>query len=166
MNYIVLYEATDPPAYPWLTSIITFAMLVVFIFCLIKFWKRCSISTRALVAILTTFVFLVFLSINALYLETNINSPVYIWREYKNGNYKIVEGVIECYEERQYMENSTAPDNFTVDGVYFNAGVSYSGYGYPLRQVDGGKLKNGQKCIIHYIETGAGNVIMKLQIEE
>ena len=143
-------------------------MLVVFIFCLIKFWKRCSISTRALFAILTTFVFLVFLSINALYIgtNTNTNSPVYIWREYKNGNYKIVEGVIECYEERQSMRYSPAPDNFTVDGVYFYVGVSYSGYGYPLRQVDGGKLKNGQKCIIHYIETGAENVIMKLQIEE
>ena len=74
VNYIVLYEATDPPAYPWLTSIINFAMLVVFIFCLIKFWKRCSISTRALFAILNTFVFLVFLSSSE------------VWENYKKDN--------------------------------------------------------------------------------
>ena len=168
MNYIVLYEAVEAPVYPFESILLVLIPLIAIILYAIKCWKNCNVGGKIGLILIPSFLFIIFLSINFSYFDlSNSNSPQSIWNEYINGNYKTVEGVIDNYTERQPDNpHSPAQDNFTVNDVYFHVGEDASGYGYPLRQRDGGVLKNGQKCIIHYVETGGGNIVMKIQIEK
>lgn len=58
------------------------------------------------------------------------------------------------------------PDRFCVGDVEFFVPGFVSPWGYPLKNVDGGILKDGIRVRICYIEYKFENVIMKLEIIE
>lgn len=87
-----------------------------------------------------------------------------IWRKYQNGDYQIAEGTIENYEVGT-DEKLSFPDRFTINDVEFMISEQpVFGYGYSLRQYDGGVLCNGLRCKIYYIPYKNENVIMKIMI--
>lgn len=152
-----IYEARPfygiNPAFVILCIIIVVIAVLLFVF-----WKRVDIGVRCLISFIT--VFLLFIVFCQIY--TSIDAKNKIYDEYKAGNYLIVEGIITDYtlaEEGQ----PNLPDNFTVNSVKFTVPGFVSTWGYPLKSVDGGVLKDGMKVRIHYITYKFENVIMMIE---
>ena len=89
-----------------------------------------------------------------------------LYAKYYSGEYLTTEGVISNYEIGFY-EKEAFPDRFTINEIPFViSSAPHSGYGYTLRQTDGGVLRDGITCKIKYIPYKNENVIMALYIVE
>mgnify|MGYP001213392452 CR=1 FL=1 len=98
---------------------------------------------------------------------TSIDSKYRVWNEYTKGNYLIAKGTIGSYEEvKGISETDIKYDSFIVSDIEFHVPGFVTVWGYPLRQVDGGVLKNGMNVEIYYIPYKFENVIMKIELLE
>ena len=158
--YKLIYEARlyygVNPAFVMLCLIPVFIIAL-----LIIFWKKVDIGVRCFVS--SIIVFILFIIFSQVYIA--IDSKHKVYNAYVSGEYLTVEGVISEYtlaEEGQ----PNLPDSFYVNDVSFSVPGFVSIWGYPLKQVDGGILKDGIYVRICYIPYKFENVIMKLEILE
>ena len=158
--YKLIYEARlyygVNPAFVMLCLIPVFIIAL-----LIIFWKKVDIGVRCFVS--SIIVFILFIIFSQVYIA--IDSKHKVYNAYVSGEYLTVEGVISEYtlaEEGQ----PNLPDRFYVNDVRFSVPGFVSIWGYPLKQVDGGILKDGIYVRICYIPYKFENVIMKLEILE
>ena len=86
-----------------------------------------------------------------------------VYSEYQKGNAQIVEGEVSEYHAN--LEQNNLPDFFLVDNVRFEIPCFTTPWGYPLRQQDGGILKEGMYVKIYYVSYKYENVIMKVEIQ-
>ena len=86
-----------------------------------------------------------------------------IYSQYQKGNAQIVEGEVSEYHAN--LEQNNLPDSFLVDNVRFEIPCFTTPWGYPLRQQDGGILKEGMYVKIYYVSYKYENVIMKVEIQ-
>jgi len=122
-------------------------------------WKKNDIGGK--VGMCIVFILMLFIIACMIY---NYCSSYRIWTAYKNDDYLVAEGMIENYAAGT-EEKLSYPDRFTINGVRFIVSDSpSSGYGYTMRQYDGGVLRNGLYCKIIYVPYKGENVIMKVQI--
>lgn len=160
MECITIYEALPNHlvTFPFVIAVALEILLIVFV---VVNWKNNSIGTRIGMCIIGVFLFMIIFTI--IY---NYCSAQFIWNDYKKGQYQIVEGVIEKYEVGT-DEKIAFPDRFTVSGKEFIVSNQPAfGYGYSLRQYDGGVLCDGLKCTIYYIPYRFENIIMKIMISK
>ena len=76
----------------------------------------------------------------------------------------------DAYEQTEklfefMLEQNNLPDSFLVDNVRFEIPCFTTPWGYPLRQQDGGILKEGMYVKIYYVSYKYENVIMKVEIQ-
>jgi hypothetical protein len=158
MEYSTIYEASHNQliTVPFMISVALEILLTVYA---IVNWKHNSISGRTGMCIVGMFLFMIISVTIFKYCSTQS-----IWNDYKNDNYQIAEGIIENYEVGT-DEKITFPDRFSIGSTEFIiSNQPLSGYGYSLRQYDGGILCNGLRCTIYYIPYENENVIMKIMI--
>lgn len=160
MGYTCIYEALPNKLITLPFVLLTLAELFLGIYSAIN-WKKNNVSGKIGMCII--FVLLLFVIICMVY---NYCSSYIIWNTYKNDDCFVAEGVIENYVVGT-DEKLAYPDRFTVSDIYFIVSNSpASGYGYTLRQYDGGVLRDGLYCKIFYIPYKNENVIMKILILE
>ena len=157
MNYTTIYEAQRSyggisPAFIFL-CLFSF-IIIVYIICE---WKKVSIGTKIMMSLIIIFLGIVFFSV----FSNHFSSLDLVYDQYVKGKGIIVEGVIGNYEEH--------PDHPPSDTFYVNNKLFYlpgftTIWGYPLRERDGGVLKNGLHVRITYVSYKCENVMMKLEI--
>jgi hypothetical protein len=91
----------------------------------------------------------------------NVNKEVY--DEYLSGNYEIVEGEISDYERKEESHWRGDCDYFYVNGIEFSITPMGVPWGYPLKQSEGGVLKDGMYVKIFYVEYTYQNIIMRIE---
>ena len=156
--YKEIYEAE--PFYGINVAFIVLCIVTVLIVLLLcVFWKIISIGDRCFISFITAF--LLFIIFSQIYVAVDAKHKVY--DEYAMGNYLVIEGVIYDYYTSAGEEHPDYPDYFCVNDIDFMVPGFASCWGYPLRQVDGGVLRNGMKVRICYINYKYENVIMKLE---
>lgn len=160
MEYGIIYEASHNHLVTIPFIIIVVLEILLTVYTVIN-WKYNSTSGRIGMCFVGIFLLMIISAIIFKYLSTQS-----IWNDYKNNNYQIVEGIIENYEVGT-DEKLSFPDRFSIEGTEFVVSNHPStGYGYSLRQYDGGVLRDGCKCAIYYVPYGFENVIMKIELLE
>lgn len=158
MEYSIIYEASHNHLIttPFIIAVVLEILLTIYA---AVNWKHNSASGKIGMCIVGMFLFMIISVTIVKYCSTQS-----IWKDYKNGDYQIAEGIIENYEVGTDQKISF-PDRFSIGGTEFIiSDQPSSGYGYSLRQYDGGILCNGLRCTIYYIPYGYENVIMKIMI--
>lgn len=139
-------------------------LCIIVVFCMVLlavFWKRVDKGVRCLGAFVIAFLLLIIAS--QVYMSIDARHKVY--DAYHSGDYLIVEGIIEDYSLADEGEPNL-PDSFRVNDVDFQVPGFVSAWGYPLKNADGGVLKNGMRVRIYYVPYKFENVIMKIvQVE-
>ncbi len=158
--YKLIYEASG-------ISIITvpFVIICIFggfmLFYTIYTWRGNEIFGRVGMSIVSLVLLIIIFSTIFGHVEAKS-----LYDEYSSGEYLMTEGVISNYEIGFY-EKEAYPDRFIINEIPFViSNAPQSGYGYTLRQTDGGVLRDGVICKIHYIPYKNENVIMALYIVE
>ena len=158
--YNLIYEAK--PFYGVKPVFVIFSLVAIFVtLYLILSWGKFDTGDRIFFSIISAVMLLVVFS----QVYTAIDAKHKVYNAYVSGEYLTVEGVISEYtlaEEGQ----PNLPDDFYVNDVSFSVPGFVSIWGYPLKQVDGGILKDGIYVRICYIPYKFENVIMKLEILE
>lgn len=160
MDYKIIYEAQSSYGGISPVMIIPIFIAVVVGIGTIKAWKSDKRSLKIMFAFLSAVIFLIFFSL----LFNEFRSKNEVYKPYVNGKSSIIEGTIEKYVPN--TDGSQLPDRFEVGSTDFAIPGFTSKWGYPLRQIDGGILKDGLKVRIHYIHYKFENVIMKLELLE
>ncbi len=156
----VIYEAK--PFYgvnPVFTVFCVITALLVLL--LIVFWKKVDTGVHWFISLIIAFMLFVIFSQMFVFFEAKCK----VYEEYKKGNYFVVEGRIKGYVPAEEGQPNL-PDQFNVNGVAFQVPGFVSIWGYPLKNTDGGVLKEGTPVRIYYIPYKFENVIMKLEILE
>ena len=160
MKYELIYEAINNNTFLSLPYIAICVFEILFFLYIFFNWKHNNIGGRIGMVIIPLIVLIVIVSVPIQSLSSKT-----VFSKYQNGEASIVEGTIEHYQVAN-NERGNAVDRFVVDGISFVVPeISTTGYGYTHRQIDGGVLKEGQRCIIHYVSHKEENVIMKLLVE-
>ncbi len=160
MSYQIIYEAKQ--SYGGLSPILIIPIIIAIVIAIgtIKAWKSGALSMKIIFSILSIIMLLVFFSIT----WNELNSRIKVYDPYKKGEYQIVEGKIEKYLPN--TDRTQLPDRFEVNDVDFVVPGFNTKWGYPLRQIEGGVLKEGLTVRIQYIHYKFENVIMKLELLE
>lgn len=160
-NWNVIYEA---PGEAYGLMILTAVILILLLVCLAFIYKYRKKIDHKLKCFFIAFaaILLLRIVIPMLGLDNDSNKGT-LYERYLAGDCLIVEGYIEGYETRNEWARS---DIFYVNGVKFSVYELPSDiYGYRIRQINGGVLKNGEYVRIHYIEYRYTNVMMKLELK-
>lgn len=153
-----LYEAQNKSSFPWLILVVGGLICIVLIFIALSHWKHKSIGEKLFIIVP-----IVVIGIYLAWIYQCLTVPDF-YSQYRNGEFQICEGVIEEY--RPALVEGDAVDRFSVNGMSFLISDSpLYGYGYPLRQMDGGVLKEGMNVRICYIQYEFQNVIMRIEVE-
>lgn len=155
----VIYEAEPDRGGVSPAFIIVCVMTIALIIYIIVKWRVMDIPARCFICFIATFLCFVI----GCCIYTLIDSRDQVYDKYVAGDYLTVEGIIEDYTLAEEGE-AQLPDRFYVDGVRFSVPGFVSGWGYPLKQVDGGVLENGKHVRIYYVPYKFENVIMKLEV--
>lgn len=155
-NYRIIYEASTECYIPIGASIFLFIEIAWITISVVK-WKKEVLSTKLLLLFLMMFFCFLLLCNLYEYVDVRLN----ITEKYKFGIVEVVEG--EIYDYESVNKNERGMDHFFVDGVEFSLS-SFTGYGYNIKQRDGGILKNGIYVRIYYIPYKYENVMMKLEL--
>lgn len=146
-----------PPANTIFFLIIVILTILAFIY--VKNHYPKPLPTYILLGIVLSFS--AFVGISSLHSYIDGQNKVY--KNYLNGNYKVVEGEIEDFHAMPKEEHDS--ESFYVSHVYFYY-PDFTGYGYSTCKKDGGYITgNGQKVRISYITYLDQNLILKLEIE-
>ncbi len=152
----VIYEASNHQL-----SVIPGVWLILII-ALISLYLKITWKTNSASGKICIFIVLSILIVGVTSFFVSYCSSQTVYKKYLNGEYYIVEGQISEYELGT-DEKPSYPDRFSVKGIPFIVSDSpVSGFGYPLRKIDGGILKDGMRCKIYYIPHRFENIIMKL----
>lgn len=165
MNNLIIYEAK--PSHE--ISILFFIIILIFIIVLIFGITLCikNREARVIDKIGPFVVDAILLFIIICIVITSFDSKNKVWNQYSKGNYLVAEGSIANYEEVKGISNEDIKyDSFSIAKTEFHVPGFTTIWGYPLRQVDGGVLKNGLKVKIYYVPYKFENVIMKLELIE
>lgn len=158
MEYSTVYEAS-PRQFLTAPLVIAAVLEVLLLVYAVVNWKNSAKAGKIGMCVVGGFLSVIFLVTTAGHWSSQS-----IWREYQKGEYQIAEGTIENYEVGS-EEKASFPDRFTVnDTEFIIAEQPAFGYGYALRQNDGGALRNGLKCKIFYVPYKYENVIMKIML--
>ena len=154
----ILYEAQNEAVFPWAIAIGWGLICIALLWIALTRWKQKEIGEKLFVIVP-----IIVIGIYWAWLYQCITVPD-LYGQYQKGEYQICEGVIEEYQPA--MVDGGTVDRFSVNGESFIVSDSpFYGYGYPLRQMDGGVLKEGMGVKIYYIPQKIENVIMKIEIE-
>lgn len=157
MMYTTIYEAKPNYGISPIFIIFTIICLII-VRSLIKSFKTEELPARIFFVLCITTMLIVFMSTIYGYFD----SKILVYGKYVNGSYSTIVGKIKNYEPN--TDGSQLPDRFDVeDNNFFVPGFTTI-WGYPLRQRDGGVLKNGLNVRVCYIKYKFENVIMKLEI--
>lgn len=153
----VIYEAK--PFYGVNPAFVVFCIITALItLLLVIYWNEVDRGVHWFISFIIAFLlFIIFCQV-----YTSIDAKNKVYDEYEAGNYLVVEGTINDYilaEDGQ----PRLPDRFNVNDIEFSIPGFVSFWGYPLKSVDGGMLKNGMSVRIYYITYKFENVIMKLE---
>lgn len=158
MEYNPIYEALANHLVTAPFLIICLLELLIGLYAIIC-WKYNSISGRIGICLIGIILFIIIISIIYEYVSTQ-----QIYKKYTSGECLVTEGVIENYEVGT-NEKASFPDRFLINDIPFIiSNAPSTGFGYSLRQSDGGVLQDGMKCKIYYIPYKHENVIMKLMV--
>lgn len=158
MEYTCIYEAL-PNSLITPPFLLFLAAEFLLVFYSVTHWQKNNLSGKIGVCIVCLLLLVVIASTVYTY-----SSSLPIWEAYKNGNGLVAEGAIEDYTAGT-NERGDYSDTFTVNGVDFIVTDSPPfGYGYPIRQCDGGVLRGGHYCKIVYVPHNGVNVIMKIEV--
>lgn len=156
MKEELIFEASENVYFSTAFIIVCIVEVLVCIYTL-KCWRTSEIGGK--IGLISVHLFFLVFILCTFFSYPNTKS---IYREYASGEYSIVEGVIEDYEVGTGQRGDYA-DRFSLEGIFFDLSrTSYTGYGYELRQTDGGVLGNGVRCKIYYVPYRYENIIMKL----
>lgn len=154
----ILYEAQNEATFPWAIAIVWGLICIGLLWIALSRWKQKKMGEKLFVTVP-----IIVMGIYLAWLYQCISVPD-LYGQYQKGEYQICEGVIEEYLPA--MADGGTVDRFSVNGESFLVSDSpFYGYGYPLRQMDGGVLKEGMGVRIYYIPMEIENVIMKIEIE-
>ena len=160
MEYTCIYEATPNKLFTLPFIVLSATALFLLIYSAVN-WKKNNVSGK--VGMFIVFIMLLLVVCILIY---NYCSSYAIWNTYEDGNCLVVEGIIEDYVDGT-EEKISFPDRFKVNDIPFIISNSPSrGYGYTIRQYDGGILQNGMYCKIFYVPFRNENIIMKILIEQ
>ena len=155
MNLQVIFE-TPKPGLGWGGYLIIGIFLLI-CFLVAFFWKRNDKSGKiALIVVL-----IITCCIVGTIFYSYFNQEQNIYNKYKNGDYKIVEGIINDYQSMN-IEEGWKRDSFTLEDVEFYVPSLFS-FGYSLMQEEGSPLENGMYVKIYYVPYRGENVIMKIE---
>ena len=153
----VIYEAEPFYGVSWSYIVFCFVIILVALV-LVVVWKKVDIGVRLFILLID--MFLLFMAACQVY--TCIDAKHNVYDEYQAGNYLIAEGIIDSYHPAEEMQINL-PDEFVVDGLDFQVPGFVSAWGYPLKQANGGVLKNGMHVRIYYVPYKYENVIMRIE---
>lgn len=167
MEYTCIYEALPNKLLTLPFILISAAALLLAIYSIVNWTNN---STGGKIGMCSAFMILLIIIGSMVYTYC---SSYTVWYTYENSECLVAEGVIEDYISgtktmTTYPEEMQPfPDRFTVSGVDFLVSPTPArGYGYTMRQYDGGVLRNGLHCKIFYVPYKGENVIMKILIEQ
>lgn len=164
MEYTTIYDACAKGSYPipWGIFAVLF-FLILFVAFIIWRWKQTDIKTKIGQILVSAVLIVALVGISAEVFDTFV-----IYNAYKSGEFKTVEGVIseyKTYSDLPQGERQPEYDSFNVnDTDFYITEAPLFGIGYAQRKVDGGKLDEGVRVRIEYIEYKSINVIFKLEI--
>ncbi len=101
-----------------------------------------------------------FVVLTVFFISTN-NDNIKSYNDYKDGDYKVVEGFT-----KKYSAPIGRVESFYVDDVYFSY-LPNNAFGYDIAGIDGGAI-NGNDIyvkIFYVIDSDGNNCIMKLEVE-
>ena len=154
----ILYEAQNEATFPWAIAIVWGLICVGLLWIALSHWKQRGIGEKLFIIVP-----IIVIGIYLAWLYQCLTVPD-LYGQYQKGEYEICEGVIEDYQPA-LVEGGTV-DRFSINGESFLVSDSpLYGYGYSLRQMDGGVLKEGMRVKICYIPQEVENVIMKIEME-
>lgn len=156
MNYKIIYEAQRSYGISPIFFIFAISSVII-IFLIVRVWKNQNMGSRIGLAIVIFTIAIILIST----LYGYLSSKVLIYDRYVKGECSTVEGNIV-----NYMQHTDHPptDTFNVSDTDFYVPGYTTIWGYPIRQRDGGVLKNGLHVRIKYIHYKSENVIMKLEV--
>lgn len=163
MTDTILYEAL--PSYgistPFIILIIAFIIISIYGIYIFKRNSNDRIINRiGPLVVATALLFVIIITV-----IISLDSKIKVWNQYSKGNYLVAEGTIENYEEVIGLSKEDVKyDKFSVQETVFHVPGFTTIWGYPLRRIDGGVLKNGMKVKINYIKYKFENVIMKMEL--
>ncbi|MBQ2676433.1 MAG: hypothetical protein IJF54_03400 [Clostridia bacterium] len=155
----VIYDAQ--PSYGGLSPVFIILLLVyaaLIIYYIYGWIKKADIGFKIFFAIAILILTLVISS--SIY--THIESKSSVYGKYKSGDYSIVEG--EIYNYNIPADPGRHSDVFYVGDCEFIVPGFTTIWGYPLRQKDGGILKDGMRVKIYYVKYKFDNVMMRLEV--
>ena len=152
-GYQTIYDASDYLPYTFnykllLFFVIPVVLLIILIFC------RKTLQKSVIVLFISLSVFFAFFGLS---LVLNFSRAKGILNDYINGNYSVVEGIIEQYNEDDYC------DYFVVSDIEFRVPAIYS-FSYPLRKIDGSLLDNGKYVRIYYVNSSDIIIIFRVDL--
>lgn len=155
----IIYEAMPVSGLSDLSLEFIIMFIVTLVACVatVILWKRAGIAERCFFTFIS--IFLAYIVGCQIYVGLDAKANVY--DKYVRGEYEIVEGEITEYCPAEY-DNQL--DEFTVGEKEFFVPGFVSCWGYPIKQADGGVLKDRLKVRICYVEYKFENVIMKIEI--
>lgn len=165
MNNSIIYEAkiSNEVSVPFIILVVVFLIILIFgiIACVKNPQARIVDKIGPFIVDFILLFIIICLAVNS------FDSKYKVWDQYSKGDYLVAEGTIENYEKvKGISDKDIKYDSFTVSGINFHVPGFATVWGYPLRQIDGGVLKNGIKVKIYYIPYKFENVIMKLELVE
>lgn len=160
MEYTCIYEAAPNKLITLPFVVLSVIELFLLIYSVVN-WKKNNIGGKIGLCIVLSLLLLVICS-----LIYNYCSSYAIWSAYEDGDYFVAEGIIEDYVDGT-EEKISFPDRFKINDTPFIISNSpSSGYGYTIRQSDGGILENSMHCKIFYVPFKNENIIMKILVEQ
>lgn len=160
MEYTCIYEAAPNNLFTLPFIVLSAIELFLLIYSIVN-WKKNNVSGKVGMCIVLILLLLVICS-----MIYNYCSSFVIWHTYENNNCLVVEGKIEEYV-RGTDEKISFPDRFKVNDIPFIvSSAPPRGYGYTMRQYDGGILRNDIRCKIFYVPYKGENIIMKILVEQ
>ena len=163
MRYTTIYEAKPFYGVSWTFIVVVLLFIVLLILGIIMCNKNPNGRIIDKLGPFIVDVVLLVVIISTIY--SGLDSKIKVYDKFANGNYLTADGIIEKYEEIKGISNEIKYDQFQVNDVIFYVPSGTTCWGYPLKQSEGGVLKNNLKVKIYYINYKYENVIMKLELE-
>lgn len=159
----VLYEASGKFGISIPFILLSFADLVFIIFSTTNLRRILIGEKRAFTTGEKIFFSFIIVVLSTLVISIGLSglNSAKVYSAYQRGEAQVVEGVISEYDAN--LELNEQPDSFMVDGVWFEVPCFTTPWGYPLRQQDGGVLKEGMHVKIYYVSYKYDNIIMKIE---
>ena len=152
-DYQTIYDVSDYLPYTFNYKLLLFFVIPV-VLLIILILRRKTLQKSVIVLFIFLSVFFTFFGLS---LVLNFSRAKGILNDYINGNYSVVEGIIEQYNEDNYC------DYFVVSDINFRVPEIYS-FSYPLRKIDGSLLDNGKYVRIYYVNSSDLYIIFRVDL--